>query len=267
MARKSDDRQGPGEGRTQAPDAQAGSRPGRDASRALRVLALIAVAAGLAGLTAAACVLSYSSIHDLAIQAGVHGRLASIYPYIFDAMLVVAGCSVLALRGAGLISRIYSWLCMLVLLAALGRRRRDPGGRCCGTAQAGRRGRRDRAVGARTDRVRPAACAPQVRQAAAARQAQRRPRRRERPGDARSCGSQSCGGRSCGGKPSGDRSAGEESGVSRSGGGWPYRGQPSGRRADGHRSARVGARPRTRARSAAGTGPRTSATAADDRCR
>jgi Protein of unknown function (DUF2637) len=132
VARKSDDRQGPegahasreaghsGEGRTQAPDAPASSRPRRDAGRVLRVVALIAVvAAGLAGLTAAACVLSYSSIHGLAIQAGVHGRLASIYPYIFDAMLVVAGCSVLALRGAGLVSRIYSWLCLLVLLAAL----------------------------------------------------------------------------------------------------------------------------------------------------
>ena len=106
MARKSDDQ-------------ATGARQGRDAGRALRVLALVAVAVGLAGLTAAACVLSYSSVHHLAIQAGVYGRLASIYPLIFDAMLVVAGCSVLALRGAGLVSRVYSWLCMLVLLAAL----------------------------------------------------------------------------------------------------------------------------------------------------
>ncbi len=96
-----------------------GSRPGSDAGRVLRVLALIAVAVGLTALTAAACVLSYSSVHHLATQAGVHGRLARIYPLIFDAVLVVAGCSVLALRGAGLVSRLYSWLCMLVLLAAL----------------------------------------------------------------------------------------------------------------------------------------------------
>ena len=85
----------------------------------LRVLALIAVAVGLTALTAAACVLSYSSVHHLATEAGVHGRLARIYPLIFDAVLVVAGCSVLALRGAGLVSRLYSWLCMLVLLSAL----------------------------------------------------------------------------------------------------------------------------------------------------
>jgi Protein of unknown function (DUF2637) len=131
VARKSDDRQGsqganasldPGQsadGRAQAHAPAPGSRPGKDTGRVLRILALIAVAVGLTGLTAAACVLSYSSIHELAVQAGVHGRLASVYPYIFDAMLVIAGCSVLALRTAGLVSRIYSWLCMLVLLAAL----------------------------------------------------------------------------------------------------------------------------------------------------
>jgi hypothetical protein len=121
----SDDRQGPqdtslgGDAAHLGAEPAAAIRPGRDGGRALRVLALIAVALGLAGLTAAACVLSYSPIHRLAIQAGVHGRLASIYPLIFDALLVVAGCSVLALRGAGLVSRVYSWLCLLVLLAAL----------------------------------------------------------------------------------------------------------------------------------------------------
>jgi uncharacterized protein DUF2637 len=92
---------------------------GRDAGHVLRVLALIAVAIGLAALTAAACVLSYSSIHHLATQAGVSPRLARLYPLIFDALLVVAGCCVLALRGAGLVSRVYSWLCLLVLLGGL----------------------------------------------------------------------------------------------------------------------------------------------------
>ena len=111
-------------GRLQTADRPGGSRPGSDAGRVLRVLALIAVAVGLTALTAAACVLSYSSVHHLATQAGVHGRLARIYPLIFDAVLVVAGCSVLGLRGAGLVSRLYSWLCMLVLLWA-GRRARS----------------------------------------------------------------------------------------------------------------------------------------------
>ena len=85
----------------------------------MRLIALIAVVIGLAALTAAACVLSYSSMHHLAIQAGVSARLASVYPLIFDALLVLAGCSVLALRGAGLVSRVYGWLCMLVLLGGL----------------------------------------------------------------------------------------------------------------------------------------------------
>jgi Protein of unknown function (DUF2637) len=97
----------------------ASDRQRRDGGRVLRVLALIAVAVGLAGLTAAACVLSYSSIHHLAIQAGVPTRLARVYPLIFDALLVLAGCSVLALRGAGIVSRVYGWLCMLLLLGGL----------------------------------------------------------------------------------------------------------------------------------------------------
>ena len=93
--------------------------PSRDTGRAMRLVALVAVVLGLAALTAAACVLSYSSIHHLAIQAGVSERLASVYPLIFDALLVLAGCSVLALRGAGFASRVYAWLCMLVLLGGL----------------------------------------------------------------------------------------------------------------------------------------------------
>jgi hypothetical protein len=132
VARKSDNRQAPPgayPGRRAAAyaggvlphdtDPPGSAQQGRDAGRTLRVLALIAVVVGLAALTAAACVLSYSSVHHLAVQAGATGRLASIYPLIFDALLVLAGCSVLALRGAGLISRVYSWLCLLVLLAAL----------------------------------------------------------------------------------------------------------------------------------------------------
>ena len=91
----------------------------RDTGGVLRLLALIAVALGLAALTAAACVLSYQSIHVLADQARVSDQLARIYPLIFDALLVVSGCCVLALRGAGLPSKLYAWLCLIVLLAAL----------------------------------------------------------------------------------------------------------------------------------------------------
>jgi hypothetical protein len=89
-----------------------------DSHRGLRLLGLVAVAAGVLLLMAAAFVLSYAGIHVLALSAGVSPRFARIYPGIFDAMLVVACAAVLALRGAGLPSRCYAWLTMLVLLAA-----------------------------------------------------------------------------------------------------------------------------------------------------
>ena len=89
-----------------------------DSHRGLRLLGLAAVSAGVLLLMAAAFVLSYTGIHALALSAGVSPRFARIYPGIFDAMLVVACAAVLALRGAGLPSRCYAWLTMLVLLAA-----------------------------------------------------------------------------------------------------------------------------------------------------
>ncbi len=130
MARNSDNRAGPLAAQEHGTamelavpsavvDRASQAAPGRDSGRALRLLGLVAVAVGLAALTAAACALSYSSIHHLATAAGVSPKLASIYPLIFDALLVIAGCSVLALRGAGLVSRIYGWFCLLVLLGGL----------------------------------------------------------------------------------------------------------------------------------------------------
>jgi Protein of unknown function (DUF2637) len=89
-----------------------------DAYRGLRTLALIAVAIGVILLAAAAFALSYAGIHAIALQAGVSTRLARLYPLIFDAMLVVGAAAVLSLRGAGLATRCYAWLSMLVLLAA-----------------------------------------------------------------------------------------------------------------------------------------------------
>lgn len=91
----------------------------RDESGALRTLALVAVVVGLVALTTAACVLTYSSVHDFALRAGISPSLARIYPDIADAMLVMAGCSVLALRGAGLLGKVYGWLCFIGLLGVL----------------------------------------------------------------------------------------------------------------------------------------------------
>jgi hypothetical protein len=97
---------------------QGGTAQPTDSHRGLRLLGLVAVSAGVLLLMAAAFVLSYTGIHAVALSAGVSPRFARIYPGIFDAMLLVAFAAVLALRGAGLPSRCYAWLTMLVLLAA-----------------------------------------------------------------------------------------------------------------------------------------------------
>ena len=85
----------------------------------LHRVAIAAAGASLAVLTAAACVLSYPTMHDLAARVGVSPDLARVYPVLFDALLVIAGCAVLALRGAGLPTKLYAWICLVLLLAGL----------------------------------------------------------------------------------------------------------------------------------------------------
>jgi hypothetical protein len=92
----------------------AGQQPGR----VLRAAALTAVIVGVLVLAAAAFVLSYSGIHAVAQQAGISAPLARGYPVIFDAMLVVTCAAVLALRGAGVVSKCYAWLSLVILLGA-----------------------------------------------------------------------------------------------------------------------------------------------------
>ncbi len=94
--------------------------PGRQekAPRALRVLGLVAVCLGVAALAAATFVLSYSAIRAVALQAGITPRLARGYPLLLDAMLVIVLAAVLALRSAGLPSKLLAWLTLLVVLAA-----------------------------------------------------------------------------------------------------------------------------------------------------
>src|SRR5262249_9484346 len=76
-------------------------RPSVDRHPKLRIPALAAVVAGVMLLAAAAFVLSYEGIHQIALRAGVSPGPAKLYPLIFDAMLVVAAAAALALRGAG----------------------------------------------------------------------------------------------------------------------------------------------------------------------
>ena len=68
---------------------------------ALRIVALIAAILGVLVLAAAAFVLSYPGIHQLARTAGMSVTLARLFPVIFDALLVVSLAAVLSLHGAG----------------------------------------------------------------------------------------------------------------------------------------------------------------------
>jgi Protein of unknown function (DUF2637) len=95
-----------------------GTRSG-DPHPRLRLAALTAVIVGVLLVAAAAFLLSYEGIHQIALQAGVSPRLARLYPVMFDAMLVIACAAALALRSAGWWTRAYVWTSLLLLLAAL----------------------------------------------------------------------------------------------------------------------------------------------------
>jgi len=82
------------------------------------VAGLTAFCVGLAAVAVATCVLSYDGIHAVAQQGGLQARYARGYPLLIDALLIIVLAAVLALRGAGLPSRILSWLALLVLLSA-----------------------------------------------------------------------------------------------------------------------------------------------------
>ena len=100
-------------------DSPASGPRSPDPFPALRVVALIAAILGVLVLAAAAFVLSYPGIHQLARTAGMSVTLARVFPVIFDALLVVAIAAVLSLHGAGWWRRGYSWLITLLLLAAM----------------------------------------------------------------------------------------------------------------------------------------------------
>jgi hypothetical protein len=87
-----------------------------DGSRALRILAVTAVFLGVTALAAATFVLSYSAIRTVVLQAGITPRLARGYPLLLDAMLVIVLAAILALRGAGLPSRLLAWVTLLLVM-------------------------------------------------------------------------------------------------------------------------------------------------------
>lgn len=93
-----------------------GAAPPNAAPQALRTLAVAAVCLGVAALAAATFVLSYSAIRTVALQAGITPRLARGYPLLLDAMLVIVLAAILALRGAGLPSKLLAWVTLLLVM-------------------------------------------------------------------------------------------------------------------------------------------------------
>jgi hypothetical protein len=85
----------------------------------LHLIAVISVITGAALLAAAAFLLSYTRIHEIALSAQVSPPLAALYPLIFDATLVIACVAALALRGAPWWMRYPSVLIIMILLAVV----------------------------------------------------------------------------------------------------------------------------------------------------
>src|SRR5579875_1284478 len=85
-----------------------------------RLLGHIAVVIGIVAVAAAAFVLSYNPVRDIALSAGVPTTLARLYPAIFDAVLVVACAAALTLRDARWWTRWYAWLAVLLMVALIG---------------------------------------------------------------------------------------------------------------------------------------------------
>ena len=95
-----------------------GARPG-DPHLRLRLAALTAVIIGVILVALAAFLLSYTGIHQIALQAGVSAGLARLYPLMFDAMLVITCSAVLATRTAGWGTKVYVWVCLLLVVGAV----------------------------------------------------------------------------------------------------------------------------------------------------
>src|ERR1700756_2694428 len=78
------------------------------------LVALVVVA-----VAAATFVFSYSGVHAIALLGGVSTQLARYYPGLFDAVLVIACVAAFTLRDGRWWPRLWAWLVIVVLLAAI----------------------------------------------------------------------------------------------------------------------------------------------------
>lgn len=96
----------------------AGNSSPRDRSRPGRIVGLVVVWIIFLAVAAAVFVISYSGVHNFVLDSGVTARLARYYPVLLDAMLVIAGAAVVWLRDAGVPSKLFAWLALIIVLGA-----------------------------------------------------------------------------------------------------------------------------------------------------
>lgn len=80
----------------------------------------LAVVVMVLALAAAAFVLSYSGVHAIVAQAGVSPRFVRIYPWLFDALFIVACVAAVVLRDTRWWARFYAWLVIILVVAVVG---------------------------------------------------------------------------------------------------------------------------------------------------
>jgi hypothetical protein len=84
--------------------------------RLVNVLVTLAVIA----VAAATFVFSYDGVHAIALLGGMSTQLARYYPGLFDAVLVIACVAAVMLRDGPWWARLWAWVVLIVLLAAIG---------------------------------------------------------------------------------------------------------------------------------------------------
>ena len=78
------------------------------------------VALAVIAVAAATFVFSYDGVHAIALLGGVSTQLARYYPGLFDAVLVIACVAAVVLRDGPWWARLWAWVVLIVVLAAIG---------------------------------------------------------------------------------------------------------------------------------------------------
>jgi Protein of unknown function (DUF2637) len=85
-----------------------------------RLLADLLVELVVLAVAAAGFVFSYNGLHAIALFGGVSSQLARYYPGLFDAVLVIACVTAVAVRNGRWWARLWAWLVIIVVLGIIG---------------------------------------------------------------------------------------------------------------------------------------------------